>query len=167
LAHTLDRSSDIVESESQASGRVELFQGAWDTWLSSTKTAIVGNGYYSSNPHNEILRTLAGDGLLGLLSFLAFLLGIYVVCCCASSLTASQKFSQNALFAFIVSAMMTYGHTKTMWLAFMFLLAGYLEAQRGTPVVGSHSASPHNSGTELSGGAYLYPVDLEGTLPAQ
>ncbi len=127
LSHVLMRSSDLVESEQGHSGRVELYQGALADWISSVKSVIVGNGYYSSNPHNEFLRTLAGDGILGFMAFAVLLFFIYRICCSGKYLSTRSKFSQTALFAFIISAMMTYGHTKTMWLAFLFLVASYLE----------------------------------------
>lgn len=129
LGRVVDRTVNFRDEEVYATSRTDLFKTAWDSWLSSTKTVIVGTGYYSTNPHNELLRTLVGDGLLGLIALLALLFSVYLTCCRKSHFTVGQRFNQNALFAFILSAMMTYGHTKTMWLTFMFLLAGYLEAK--------------------------------------
>lgn len=129
LGRVIDRTVNFRDDEVHATSRTDLFQTAWSSWLSGIKTVVIGDGYYTSNPHNELLRTLVGDGLLGLISLLALLFSVYITCCRKYPFTVGQRFNQNALFAFILSAMMTYGHTKTMWLTFMFLLAGYLEAK--------------------------------------
>jgi O-antigen ligase len=130
----LDRMSNLETDTISSTGRLSLFQDALDGWSSSSKTVIIGNGYFTSNPHNEFLRTLSDDGLVGVTAFIGLLFGIYSLCCRGQRYSADQTLAQNALFAFIITAMMTYGHTKTMWVAFIFLLAGHLEAQ-ARPVV--------------------------------
>ncbi len=130
-------------------GRIALYKESVQDWMTNDKTLILGNGYFISNPHNEFLRTLVCDGLIGLTAFVLLPLGVYLVCCRGPLFRTDQILSQNLLFGYIVSAMMTYGHTKTMWLAYLFLLAGYLEAQarsvrfrKGAGVVVEHFRMP-------------------------
>ncbi len=114
---------NLTESETQ---RIFYSQQALDTWLNDPKTFTVGNGFFTSNPHNEILRSLSGSGLFGLLSFLGMFLVFYFKCCHVRPSSGNYSFSQNALFAYIFIAIQFYGHTKTMWVALTFLLINYL-----------------------------------------
>lgn len=156
VSSVIGRMEDLSQDE-RTGGRLYLYAQAMQDWTTSGKTVLLGNGYYVSNPHNEFLRTLACDGLVGLLSFVILLGGVYVVACRGRIYTAEQMLNQNILFGFIVSAMMTYGHTKTMWVAIMFLMIGYLEARandaarRSTETQGTIRAAPREMVPALGG----------------
>jgi O-antigen ligase len=126
VQYVFSRLTSLDFDVSDSNGRVSLSEEALQDWLTSGKTVIIGSGYNSMNPHDEYLRSLT-SGLIGSTSFLLLILTIYNVCCRSRRYTADQTLSQNLLFAFIFSAMLTYGHTKTIWVAFMFLLSGYIE----------------------------------------
>ena len=138
-----------VSDTTGVNGRIDLYENALRNWMSSDKSVVFGNGYFVSNPHNEFLRTLDCDGLIGIIAFFVLMMGVYIVCCRGPQYNVDQILGQNILFGYILSAMMTYSHTKTMWLAYMFLLAGYLEAQarsvgfrKGAGVVVEHFRIP-------------------------
>src|SRR5205823_6215467 len=60
---------------------------------------------------------------------LGMLLAFYVGCCSGRKYGRHYTFCQTALLAYITCAMMFYGHTKTLWVALMFLIATLLDAQ--------------------------------------
>lgn len=115
-----------IEGGRHETGRVTLFFQAIDLWLQDTKTFLIGVGYFTTNPHNEFIRALSSGGVVGLGGFLLLLGSFYAVCCFGRRYGMLYIFSQNVLFWYICIAMLFYGHTKTLWVALMFLLANYL-----------------------------------------
>jgi len=116
-------SKEFVPTELE---RIRLANESIERWLQSPKTFLVGQGYFTTNPHNEFLRMLSGSGLLGLSSFVLVFFSIYTTCCTSKAADPVYLFSQNALFAYIFCAIQFYGHTKSMWVALMFLLMNFL-----------------------------------------
>lgn len=105
--------------------RFDLANKSIERWLQNPKTFFIGQGYCTTNPHNEFLRMLSGSGLLGLISFLLIFISVYITCCTSKTSTTPYLFSQNALFAYLFCSIQFYGHTKTMWAALMFLLMNF------------------------------------------
>jgi len=132
-----ERLFSAIVDEQHETGRITLFFQAIDLWLQDINTLFVGVGYFTTNPHNEFLRALSGGGIIGFCAFLLLLSAFYTVCCLGRRHGALYLFSQNVLFGYICVAMLFYGHTKTLWVALMFLLANYLhERLKSKGVVG-------------------------------
>lgn len=112
------------------SNRIMRARNTLNWWSESLKTIILGKGFFSINPHNEILRVLGGSGLLGLGSFLIMLSVFYWKCCSTRGMSTSFVLGQNALYFFIIFMIQFYGHTKSMWVGLTFILINYLSAKR-------------------------------------
>ncbi len=108
------------------SDRILYFWNTLEAWAANGKTLLLGQGFFTLNPHNEILRTLGGAGLFGLFAFLSIFYVFHSRCCRMRSGTAAYLFTQNMLLAYVAISIQFYGHTKSMWAAFTFLLANYL-----------------------------------------
>ena len=113
--------------------RIMRVKSTLDLWSEYPKTFILGDGFFTINPHNEFLRMLGGSGFLGFASFLLMFLAFYVACCRSRSASAIYLFGQNALFAYIVIMVQFYGHTKSLWVGFTFLLINYMAQNRRQP----------------------------------
>jgi hypothetical protein len=107
-------------------GRLRRAEKVLDKWSEDPKIFILGEGYFTINPHNEFLRMLGGSGLFGFISFLVMFLVFYHTCCRSRSSPASYLFCQNALFVYIVTMVQFYGHTKSLWVGLTFLLLNYI-----------------------------------------
>jgi hypothetical protein len=108
------------------SGRIMRAENSLDMWSENPKTFILGEGFFTINPHNEFLRMLGGSGLFGFISFLLMFLAFYLTCCRSRSASAVYLFGQNALFVYIFIMVQFYGHTKSLWVGLTFLLINYI-----------------------------------------
>lgn len=115
------------------SSRIMRVKNTLDLWSENPKTFMLGDGFFTTNPHNEFLRMLGGSGFLGFVSFLLMFLAFYLRCCRSRSASAIYLFGQNALFAYIVIMIQFYGHTKSLWVGFTFLLINYMAQNRPQP----------------------------------
>jgi hypothetical protein len=116
--------------EGNDADRIFIMMDGIHTFLESDKNIVIGKGFFLTNPHNELLRSLSSSGLLGLFSFISFLSALYMTVVRKIQVDYYLAFGSTALFFFIFLAIQTYGHTKSMWSAFMFLLVLYLENRR-------------------------------------
>jgi hypothetical protein len=107
--------------------RINLIHNSIKLTFESCKSLFIGQGYFTTNPHNEPLRNLSSSGVFGLVGFFAFLLVFYLLIVKPIKQTDYLFFGARFLYFYILFAIQTYGHTKSMWTAFMFLLIFYLE----------------------------------------
>ena len=121
---------NLATSESD---RIIWVRNTLDLWFENPKTFMLGDGFFTINPHNEFLRMLGGSGFLGFASFLLMFLAFYITCCRCRTTSASYLFGQNALFAYLVIMVQMYGHTKSLWVGFTFLLINYMAQNRPEP----------------------------------
>ena len=115
------------------SRRIMRAENTLDRWTENPKTFVLGDGFFTINPHNEFLRMLGGSGLLGFVSFLLMLVAFYLTCCRSRTASSIYLFGQNALFAYLVIMIQFYGHTKSLWVGFTFLLINYMAQNRPQP----------------------------------
>lgn len=118
---------DLAPTESR---RIMRVKNSINLWSKNPKTFVLGDGFFTINPHNEFLRMLGGSGLLGFVSFLLMLVAFYLTCCRSRTASSIYLFGQNALFAYLVIMIQFYGHTKSLWVGFTFLLINYMAQYR-------------------------------------
>jgi len=107
--------------------RINIMVKSIEIFQSTDKNILFGKGFFTTNPHNEILRILSSSGLISLIAFLVFLSMLYFFIVRKVKSNYWLSFSATSLYLYIFIATQTYGHTKSMWSAFMFLLFFYLE----------------------------------------
>jgi hypothetical protein len=112
-------------SEANYYDRFELFNNSLAIFSSDIKSILFGAGYMMTNPHNEILRILSGSGLLGLLSYIFFL--VYLLSLILKIRNKDMKFTSLFIFLYMFIAIQTYGHTKFMYVSYMFILLFYIQ----------------------------------------
>ena len=114
------------------SHRISIMSESIEIFQSTDKNIFFGKGFFTTNPHNEILRNLSSSGLIGLITFLVFLSVLYFFIVRKVKSNYWLSFSATSIYFYIFIATQTYGHTKSMWSAFMFLLFFYLENKLNT-----------------------------------
>ena len=123
----------LLSSGSQEdSHRISIMSESIEIFQSTDKNIFFGKGFFTTNPHNEILRNLSSSGLIGLITFLVFLSVLYFFIVRKVKSNYWLSFSATSIYFYIFIATQTYGHTKSMWSAFMFLLFFYLENKLNT-----------------------------------
>lgn len=122
------------------SRRIIRAENTLDVWSENVKTFILGDGFFTINPHNEFLRMLGGSGLFGFVTFLIMFLAFYLTCCRSRSASSIYLFGQNALFAYIFIMIQFYGHTKSLWVGLTFLLINYLAQKTSQPKIQTRQA---------------------------
>jgi hypothetical protein len=110
--------------------RVDRIQSSVELWSKDLKTLIFGNGFFTLNPHNEIIRMLSASGLLGLLTYIFLFYAFYVICCKSDHFTSIYLFGQRALFVYLLIIIQSYGHSKSLFFGFTFLLINHLALHR-------------------------------------
>lgn len=126
---TLDRFTYIFEEENYLyDGRIILIQNALSLFNSSIKTILIGDGYFTINPHNEIFRALGGSGIFGGIALIGMILSLLKHCCFAEKSNLGQT-SQLLLFCYLVLSMQTYFMVKPFWVAAMFLIANRVDQE--------------------------------------
>ena len=98
-----------------------------DVFEKSLKNTIIGQGYFTTNPHNEFLRHSSSSGLLGFVSFSMVFLEFYFLVVSRIRSGYYNRFAATALYLFVFFAVQTNCYTKSMWAPFMFLLILYRE----------------------------------------
>ena len=113
--------------------RIMALKNTLGLWSENPKIFMLGDGFFTINPHNEFLRMLGGSGSLGFVSFLLMFFAFYVTCCLSRTASSIYLFGQNALFAYLVIMIQFYGHTKSLWVGLTFLLINYMAQNRPQP----------------------------------
>ncbi len=93
---------------------------------------LIGCGFFLANPHNEILRYFITMGFGGVIFFLYLLFVIFKYAIMSNNKCINHYFGSLLLFFFIIIAIQTYGHTKSMWTAFMLIFFLRLETNLRT-----------------------------------
>ena len=105
--------------------RFELLNNALTMFFVNYKSILFGTGYMINNPHNEIMRALSNSGLFGLLSYTFFML--YLLFLTLKIQNKDIKFTALSIFVYLAVVIQTYGHTKFMYVSYMFILMLYLK----------------------------------------
>jgi hypothetical protein len=107
--------------------RMSVMLESLDIFSKDAKNIWLGQGFFMTNPHNEILRYLSSSGLIGLLGFVSLICNVYFSLVIKTKKNYWLSFSSTSLYIFIILASQTYGHTKSLWASFMFSCIFYLE----------------------------------------
>jgi len=113
--------------------RITGVKNTLDLWSENPKTFVLGYGFFTINPHNEFLRMLGGSGFLGFTLFLLMFAAFYITCCRSRNASSTYLVGQNTLFAYLVTMIQFYGHTKSLWVGLTFLLINYMAQNRPQP----------------------------------
>jgi len=117
-----------LNNSSNDSSRLDLLVNAWDVFYVTPKSLLIGNGFMTTNPHNEFMRVLSTMGSLGLVSSLLFLVTMFYYVLMKTAVDNRLLFSSISIIFFILIITLFYGYTKLIWVAWMFLLFLYREA---------------------------------------
>jgi len=132
VASYTDRFARIFEGdlEINETWRIMAAKNTLELWSDNLKKFVLGNGFFATNPHNEFLRMLGGSGFLGFILFSFMFVTFYMTCCRSRTAPIAYLVTQNALFAYILIMIQFYGHTKSLWVGFTFLLMNYMAQKR-------------------------------------
>ncbi|MFC1551710.1 hypothetical protein ACFL6P_03995 [Candidatus Latescibacterota bacterium] len=114
---------DLTENEY---ARIMGAKNSMELWSKNIKNFVLGDGFFTINPHNEFFRMLGGSGLIGFLFFSLMFIAFYVTFCRLRTAKSIHLFVQNALFAYLFVMVQFYGHTKSLWVGFTFLFINHL-----------------------------------------
>lgn len=117
----------IGDIDSPDEGRKELISNALSIFFSDDKNILFGQGYHLLNPHNEFLRNLTSSGVFSLIAFLFFLYTVYFSIVKNIKFNYWLHFSSLSLYIYILLAIQTLPHTKSLWSSLMFILFLYME----------------------------------------
>jgi len=102
--------------------RLYVLKNAWSVFSASSKSTLIGNGFMTTNPHNEFMRALSTMGILGALSATLFVASILFQSFSMTLMDDRRLFSAVAIAVFVLVITLFYGYTKLLWVAWMFLL---------------------------------------------
>lgn len=115
----------------QDTARLKYFQEAFQITADNVKNVVIGQGYFTTNPHNELIRHLSSSGFAGLAVFCLWLFTIYHTIVTKIRTSYLATFSALSLYFYSLFFIQTYGHTKSLWVTYMFILFLYWEQQYG------------------------------------
>jgi hypothetical protein len=131
ISGVIIRFSTVAAGENHQLGRFELLQIAMDLFSQNLKTFLLGGGFFTINPHNELFRYLSTTGVIGFGALLGFLGLVFAYCCLSDRPTPGYMISQMLAFWFLLISMQTYWQVKMFWVPIMLILGQYLEIQQG------------------------------------
>jgi hypothetical protein len=105
--------------------RLDLLISGYNDFTENVKTLFFGVGFMLRNPHNEIMRMLFSSGLLGFLSSIIWML--YLLFLISKISIIETKVQAVSIMTFLIFATQTYGHTKFVYVSYMFILMLYLQ----------------------------------------
>ena len=124
-----DRFVDRFSHISSNSPRALLFYDVWYLLSDSIKNMLIGAGFMTTNPHNEVLRALSSTGLLGLFTYALFLYYLFMFTLKSSIINSRLFFSSLLIIVFTLVITQFYGYTKLLWVSWMFLLFNMVESK--------------------------------------
>jgi hypothetical protein len=108
-------SNPFAAEQDAGAGRVQLAITSLEKWTQSPVAFVFGIGPGSLNPHNEYLRFLACGGIV---TFFIFLIGV------TATARAALRTSYAPPFIYFMVYLLTYGHTKMIWIPMAILFSG-------------------------------------------
>jgi hypothetical protein len=130
LDKAFERFDNAFENERENLGRLDMLEIGMDCYRTSLQTILLGCGFSWSNPHNEFVRALVNSGPIALVAF-CFLVGLTYF----YAREAASRKSQSAIYVDAIAlpfmlAMLTYGHTKTLWVGLAIVWLSRLPGRR-------------------------------------
>lgn len=124
FAETMDR---ILRSTQDTERIIIIKRDLIDVVKKNLKNLFIGQGYFTTNPHNEFLRNFSSSGFLGFVSFSMLFFAFYFLVVLRIRSGYYNRFAARALYFYIFFAVLTNCYTKSMWAPLMFILILYRE----------------------------------------
>lgn len=122
------RLADRISESGRDRARIGYIRNTLDIFDENLKNTLIGQGYFTTNPHNEFLRNLSSSGFLGFASFCMMFFAFYSLVVSRVRSGYYEMLGATGLYLYIFLAIQTYGHNKSMWVALMFTLTLYLDS---------------------------------------